>query len=185
MSKPIGFNIPRYYYRATLEPSAATDYIEFEVERPAGDGPGHATLRLDAQSPGKPGKKGAAGGDASLTNVEITVTAPRCTIEQAAVKPVPSGLTVSPAGTIGWCTWRHHKSPKGKSITYRVPFRTSQTETLRFEFIVRAAELVRPIRLHHDMRVTAQVKPESISVPTAKPAKPKAKPAGKSAGASG
>jgi len=178
--KLTGFNIPRYYYKVPLPPSAATDYLEFEVVRPLGLTPGHATLTLDPQSRGKPGAKGGV----SLTNVEITVNAPGCTIKQPKVTPALSGLTMSPKGTKGCCTWHHHKGAKANKITYHVPFSTSRKDTLRFEFIVRANELIRPVRLQTDLRMTAQVTPETISVPRTRTAKAKPKPAGKSAEAS-
>ena len=180
--KLTGFNIPRHYYQVPLPARAATDYLEFEVVRPTSAIPGHATLILDPKSPGQPPGP-------SLTKVEITVDAPGCTIKEPTVTPVPSGLTMSPKGSKGWCTWHHHhKGAKGKPITYHVPFTTSTSKknTLRFEFVVRAAELARPVRIQHDLHMTAQVVPETISVPRTTTVKPKAKPkpVGKSAEAS-
>ena len=177
--KLTGFNIPRYYYKGPLQPSDATDYLQFEVVRPVGKIPGHATLILDAQSPGKPGPNGGS----SLTNVEITVDAPTCTIKDPKVTPVPSGLTMSSKGTKGWCTWHHHKGAKKKQITYQVPFTTSTSKknALRFEFILRANELVRPVRIQSDLLMTAQIVPETISVPRTTTVKAKPKLAGKSA----
>jgi hypothetical protein len=179
----ISFNIPRHYYRAALKPDEPTDHIVIEVVPPTGTKLGIARLGISATSPGKKHAKPTGHGKMSLTEVEVSMTLPRCTIGLASAKPKPSGLVMTPAQTASWCTWRHHRCRKGQDTLYEVPFRANESGLMRFEFRVRAAELARMVRLRYDVQVTAQLSPEQISVPTSQPVE--VKPAGKSAEASG
>jgi hypothetical protein len=165
----IGFNVPRSYYRETLPASMATDYIEFEVQPPMGSAHGHATLRLSPFSPGKTqGKAGggmAVAGLASLSEIEISVTAPRCILGAPTASPYPIDLTMTKPGEWSRCAWRHGACRLGERITYEVAFRTHETRPLRFEFQVRAAELKRPIALTCDAQAQSLVLAAAVTSP--------------------
>lgn len=177
----IGFNIPRSYYATKLAPSDPTDYLEFEVVPSGGSGPAHATLRIYPQSNGKPHGKGPKrAGVASLTDIEVTLYAPRFTVGDASISPPPVDMTTTKPGVPTCCGWRHRECRQGVRMTYEVPLWTTlQTGTVRCEFRVRAAELKRPVVLAYDVRLAGTTQPttKQVKASTITTAKPKAKSA--------
>jgi hypothetical protein len=151
--------IPRHYYAAKLPDSSATDAIEVEVEAPASGARGMARLKLWPHS------------TVGLTNLQVSVSAPRCIIAVPSASPRPPDLTASLPGTPGRCAWRHRLSRRSEPVTYEVPFTTSDKNTLRFEFRLRADELKRPVVLTVDL-VMAEAQTSGVEAQPVKEKEP-------------
>ena len=138
----VRIDIPRSYYAPRLPKSSHADAIEAQVEPPLNGARGVARLKLWPHSAG-------------LTNLLVSVSAPRCTIGAPSASPRPPDLTASLPGTRGRCAWRHGLARRGEPVTYEVPISTSDTNTLRFEFRLDADQLERPVVLTVDLQVSA------------------------------
>ena len=146
------YNVPVGRYNYSLGASDKTDHIVVQVVPPAaGAGKGLARLILDPQSPGSPTHQE---NNLSLTDVSVTITAPRCLLDTL----IPKKEDVNDAGFSGGgqtASWTVGNVFKGSQRQFSVNYVLTGPSVRRFEFALAAAELPDPIRLQVDVNVPA------------------------------
>lgn len=142
------FNVPTHRYGYTLAAAQCTDLLDVEVLPQGGSGnAGLARLILDPQSPGSPANQET---NLSLTNVRVSITAPRCTLGTQ----IPTEEDVTEAGLCSagqTAYWKVGNVFKGSQQQYSVNYVITGAPCRRFEFMLEAAELPDPVRLQLDV----------------------------------
>ena len=142
------YNVPSARYGYALTAAQLTDLIDVQITSAGSSGnAGLATLILDPQSPGKPENQAD---ELSLTDVRISISAPRCALSTL----VPKKEDVIDAGFhFGGHTalWNVGDVCKGSPQQYSVNYVMNGSAHSRFEFVLQAAELKNPVRLHVDV----------------------------------
>jgi hypothetical protein len=148
------YNVPTRRYGYALTAAQASDLIEVQVEpiESSGSssippGAGQARLILDPQSPGSPPNQG---NNLSLTNVKVSITAPLCVLTGLDPdKPAVINAGLSGGGQTAY--WILGNVTKGNPQTCCVSYALNGPGHRRFEFVLEAAELPQPVRLHVDV----------------------------------
>jgi len=142
------FNVPSARYGYALTAAQPTDLLDVQIQSEGSSAnAGLARLILDPQSPGKPENQG---NDLSLTNVRVSISAPRCNLATL----IPKKEDVIDADVISGghvAFWNVGDVFKGSQQQYSVNFVLTGPAHSRFEFVLQAAELPNPVRLQVDV----------------------------------
>lgn len=145
INKTYTFNVPstKYKYRLPLAPTpgvAPTEFLVIGIDSTTT--PATFSLHVEARSPGDPQGGGAA---SCLTNHEIILSVPRCTLSGASVVPAGgSGPWISATGS--FVVWKRPSVGNTDNADYSVNF-TPKTGKRRFDVMLRADEFDRPVRV--------------------------------------
>lgn len=142
------FNVPSARYGYDLTAAQLTDLLDVRIQSEGSSGnAGLARLILDPQSPGAPPNQG---NNLSLTNVRVSISAPRCTLATL----IPKKEDVNDAGlSFGGhvAYWDVGDVFKGSQQQYSVNYAMTGAAHSRFEFVLQANELPKPVRLQVDV----------------------------------
>lgn len=142
------YNVPTARYGYSLTAAQLTDLLDVQIQSEGSSGnSGLAKLILDPQSPGSPANQG---NNLSLTNVRVSISAPRCTLATL----IPKKEDVIDAAFVGGghvAIWNVGNVSKGNQQQYSVNYVMNGPAHSRFEFVLQADELPKPIRLHVDV----------------------------------
>lgn len=142
------FNVPSARYGYALTAAQLTDLLDVRIQSEGSSGnAGLARLILDPQSPGAPPNQG---NNLSLTNVRVSISAPRCTLATL----IPKKEDVNDAGlSFGGhvAFWDVGDVFKGDQQEYCVNYELNGSPHCRFEFVLQATELPKPVRLQVDV----------------------------------
>jgi len=142
------YNVPSARYGYVLTAAQLTDLIDVQIQSEGSSGnAGLAKLILDPQSPGSPANQG---NNLSLTNVRVSISAPRCTLATL----IPKKEDVNDAGfSFGGhvAFWNVGNVLKGSQQQYSVNYVMTGPAHSRFEFVLQADELPNPVRLQVDV----------------------------------
>ena len=142
------YSVPTARYGYALTSAQQTDHLEIQIQSEGSSASGGlARLVLDPQSPGAPANQG---NNLSLTNVRVSITAPRCTLATL----IPKKEDVQNAGfnfAGRTAFWDIGNVFKGSQQQFSVGFVMTSSAHSRFEFMLEADELPEPVRLQVDV----------------------------------
>ena len=142
------FNVPSARYGYALTAAQLTDLLDVRIQSEGSSGnAGLARLILDPQSPGAPPNQG---NNLSLTNVRVSISAPRCTLATLIPKKEDvNDADFSFGGHVAY--WDVGDVFKGSQQEYCVNYVMNGPAHCRFEFVLQATELPKPVRLQVDV----------------------------------
>ena len=142
------YSVPSARYGYALTAAQLTDLIDVQIQSEGSSGnAGLAKLILDPQSPGAPPNQGD---NLSLTNVRVSISAPRCNLATL----IPKKEDVIDADILGGghvAFWSVGDVFKGTQQQYSVNYVMTGPAHSRFEFVLQANELPKPVRLQVDV----------------------------------